>query len=75
MFSIAVPYHMKHTCLKEAQGTMRIIPPHTPFAKGGIKVPLWKRGIQGDFQAKTGVYNLYRPGNMVIYLSFSGMCR
>jgi multidrug efflux pump subunit AcrA (membrane-fusion protein) len=34
---------------------MKIIPPHPPLAKGGIReVPLWKRGIQGDFQIKKG---------------------
>jgi hypothetical protein len=65
---------------------MEIIPPHPPLLKGGeFKVPPFrtqadsprrrKRGIQGDFQVKNGGYNLYRPGNMVIYLSFSGMCR
>jgi type IV pilus assembly protein PilW len=44
---------MKHSGLKEIQGTMKTIPPHPPLLKGGIReVPLWKRGIQGDFQMK-----------------------
>ncbi len=44
---------MKHSCLKEIQGTLKTIPPHSPLLKGGIReVPLWKRGILGDFQMK-----------------------
>jgi hypothetical protein len=54
MFLIYV--FMKYTCRMATQRTMKTIPPGPPLVKGGhiiIYSPLWKRGMQGDFQMKT----------------------